>query len=386
MNISRWKENGALLRILYVLFLGQVVSFVMSLMSFAASLTANLGVDTPLTLSFFSYLALALVYGSILLYRRQKLLVPWYWYVVLGFVDVQGNYLVNKAFQYSSITSVTLLDCWTIAWVILLTWFLLGTRYSLWQFFGAALCVLGLGLVLISDAGVGGGGGSKPLLGDILVIAGTLFFAMSNVGEEFCVKMKDRVEVVAMIGLFGTLRYLECGTVWYGNDVLHIPWYGRGRILRITYLFANDPRLGLIDPDRGTAPKYQSLILAFAGYAVSSFMFYTLVPFVLKMSGATMFNLSVLTSDMWAVVVRIFFYRQQVLFYYKLELDLLNFVDWLYYVSFAIVVVGLVIYSKTVLCLLEKTNADLGFCGIPLHWYHQIGCWEGQIGYGSDLA
>ena len=67
-------------------------------------------------------------------------------------------YAVNKAFQYSSITSVTLLDCWTIAWVILLTWFLLGTRYSLWQFLGAALCVLGLGLVLISDAGVGGGG------------------------------------------------------------------------------------------------------------------------------------------------------------------------------------------------------------------------------------
>ncbi|XP_057467440.1 uncharacterized protein LOC130756836 [Actinidia eriantha] len=302
MNISRWKENGALLRILYVLFLGQVVSFVMSLMSFAASLIANHGVDTPLTLSFSSYLALALVYGSILLYRRQKLLVPWYWYVVLGFVDVQGNYLVNKAFQYSSITSVTLLDCWTIAWVILLTWFLLGTRYSLWQFFGAALCVLGLGLVLISDAGVGGGGGSKPLLGDIIVIAGTLFFAMSNVGEEFCVKMKDRVEVVAMIGLFGTLV-----------SVCQIAILERKNLESVTWS--------------------AEIILTFAGYAVSSFMFYTLVPFVLKMSGATMFNLSVLTSDMWAVVIRIFFYRQQV--------------DWLYYVSFAIVVVGLIIYSKT---------------------------------------
>ncbi|PSS01376.1 Solute carrier family 35 member like [Actinidia chinensis var. chinensis] len=302
MNIRRWKGNGALLRILYVLFLGQVVSFVMSLMSFAASLIANLGVDTPLTLSFFSYLALALVYGSILLYRRQKLLVPWYWYVVLGFVDVQGNYLVNKAFQYSSITSVTLLDCWTIAWVILLTWFLLGTRYSLWQFLGAALCVLGLGLVLISDAGVGGGGGSKPLLGDIIVIAGTLFFAMSNVGEEFCVKMKDRVEVVAMIGLFGTLV-----------SVCQIAILERKNLESVTWS--------------------AEIILTFAGYAVSSFMFYTLVPFVLKMSGATMFNLSILTSDMWAVVIRIFFYRQQV--------------DWLYYVSFAIVVVGLVIYSKT---------------------------------------
>lgn len=301
MDIGWWRNNEALWRVLYALFLGQVVSFLMSLMSFTSSLVANLGVDTPLTLSFFSYLALALVYGSILLYRRHKLLVPWYWYVVLGIVDVQGNYLVNKAYQYSSITSVTLLDCWTVAWVIVLTWFFLGTRYSLWQFVGAALCVVGLGLVLVSDAGVGGGGGSKPLLGDVLVIAGTLFFAMSNVGEEFCVKKKDRIEVVAMLGLFGTLV-----------SVCQIAILERGSLESVTWS--------------------AEIILSFAGYALATFMFYTLVPFVLKMSGATMFNLSILTSDMWAVVIRIFFYHQQV--------------DWLYYLSFAIVVVGLIIYSK----------------------------------------
>lgn len=74
-------------------------------------------------------------------------------------------------------------------------------------------------------------GGSGPLLGDSLVILGTIFFACSNVGEvsnmlptchdlhfrvpnkphfcsitqEFCVKKKDRVEVVSMIGLYGLL-------------------------------------------------------------------------------------------------------------------------------------------------------------------------------------
>ncbi|CAL5387507.1 unnamed protein product [Camellia sinensis] len=257
MNMNWWRNNEALLRVLYALFLGQVVSFLMSLMGFAASVVADLDVDAPLTLSFFSYLALALVYGSILLYRRRKLMIPWYWYVLLGFIDVQGNYLVNKAYQYSSITSVTLLMCWTIAWAIIFTWFFLGTRYSLWQFFGAALGVVGLGLVLISDAGVGGGGGSKPIMGDVLVIVATFFFATGNVGE----------------------------------------------------------------------------ILAFAGYALASFMSSSLVPFVLKMNGATMLNLSILTTSMWAVVIRIFFYHQQV--------------DWLYYLSFAIVVVGIVVYSKT---------------------------------------
>lgn len=289
-------------RTLQALFLGQLISLVSAVMCFTASLLANLGVDTPLTLSFFSYLVLTLVYGSILVYRhRRKLMIPWYWYLFLGFVDVHGNYFVNKAFQYSSITSVAILDCWTIAWVIILTWLFLGALYSLRQFFGAAICLLGLGLVLLSDAGVGGGGGTKPVLGDTLVIAGTFFFAMSNVGEEFCVKKKDLVEVVSMIGLFGMLVSVCEIAILERKSLESVKWTSE-------------------------------TILAFAGYALASFMFYTFVPFVLKMSGSTLFNLSLLTSDMWAVVIRIFFYRQQV--------------DWLYYLSFATVIIGLVIYSE----------------------------------------
>ncbi|KAM4078578.1 hypothetical protein ACB094_09G048800 [Castanea mollissima] len=297
-----WWRSHATWRTAYLLFLGQVVSFVMALMSFTSSLIADLGVDTPLTQTLFGYFVLALVYGNLLLYRRQRLKVSWYWYLILGFVDVQGNYLVNKAYQFSSITSVTLLDCWTVAWVIVLTWFFLGTRYSLWQLFGVALCVLGLGLVLLSDAGVGGGGGSKPLLGDILVIAGTIFYAFSNVGEEFCVKKKDRVEVICMIGVYGFLVSVVEISVLELKSLESVEWS-------------------------------MDIILSFFGYTLATFMFYSLVPFVLKLSGATMFNLSILTSDMWAVVIKIFFYKQQV--------------DWLYYLAFAIVVVGLILYSTT---------------------------------------
>ncbi|KAF6984933.1 hypothetical protein CFC21_002873 [Triticum aestivum] len=188
-----------------VLFLGQLVAFSMAAASFASSFLANLGVNTPLTQSFFAYLLLTLIYVPILLHRRQKPRIPWYWYLALAFVDVQGNYLVVKAYQYSSITSVTLLDCWTVVWVIILTWYALGTRYSFWQFVGAGTCVAGLGLVLLSDAKSTDeqDGGQMPLLGDALVIAGTVCFAFSNVGEEYCVKKNDRVELIAMLGLFG---------------------------------------------------------------------------------------------------------------------------------------------------------------------------------------
>ncbi|XP_058740785.1 uncharacterized protein LOC131613088 isoform X2 [Vicia villosa] len=272
-------SSNATLKVLGILLLGQIVSSAVALMSITTSLIAEFGVDTPLTQSLLTYGSLALVYGSILLYRHQKPMVSWYWYLLLGFADAQGCYLVIKAYQYSSITSVTLLDCWTVPWVILLTWIFLGTRYSLWQLFGGTLCVLGLSLVLLSDTWSGGGGGSKIILGDVLVIVGTVFYAISNVGEEFCVKKKDRVEVVAMLGVYGFL------------------------------------------------------VTAVEVYGVSSFIFYSLAPFVLKLSGSTMFNLSLLTADMWAVVFRVFFYHQKV--------------DWLYFVSFAVVGIGLTIYSTT---------------------------------------
>ncbi|KAL9428055.1 hypothetical protein AB3S75_030111 [Citrus x aurantiifolia] len=300
--INSWWRSHVTLRTLYLLFLGQLVSFTLALTSFTSSLIADLGVDAPVTQSAFTYFFLALVYGGVLLYRRQRLRVAWYWYLLLGFVDVQGNLLVNKAYQFSSITSVTLLDCCTIAWVIVLTWLFLGTRYSLWQLLGAALCVLGLGLVLLSDAGGDGGGGSRPLLGDVLVIAGTIFFATSNVGEEFFVKKKDRLEVVCMIGVYG--------------------------------LLVSAVQLSILELKSWESVEWSTnILLGFAGYAASSFMFYTLAPFVLKLSGATMFNLSLLTADMWAVVFRICFYHQKV--------------HWLYFLAFGIVVIGLIIYSTT---------------------------------------
>jgi len=216
--------------------LGQLVSLCMTGASFASSALSDKGVDAPVTQSLIFYILLALVFGGLLLHRGQKLQVSWYWYILLALVDVEGNFL----------------------------------------------------------------GGSKPILGDTLVIGGTIFYAMSNVGEEFCVKNRDRVEVVAMLGIFGALISTIQLVILERKELESLDW------------------------------SY-SIVLLFLGFGLSMFAFYTLVPFLLKMTGATLFNLSLLTSDMWAVLIRIFFYHKAV--------------DWLYYVAFAVVVVGLTIYS-----------------------------------------
>ncbi|KAI3738149.1 hypothetical protein L2E82_28168 [Cichorium intybus] len=314
-TIRRWFRTLGLCEVVSVLLLGQAVSFILALLNFTSSLTANLGANSPVTLAFFGYLALTLVHGSILLYQRHELIIPWYWYALLAFFDVQGNYLFNSAYYFSSITSVALLDCWTVGWVILFTWIFLGTKYSLLQFLGAALCGVGLCLVLLSDAGVGGGGGSNPLLGDMLVIVATLFFALSNVGEEFCVKKNCSLEVLAMLGVFGMFF-----------SVIEIVIFERKNLEAVTWS--------------------TELILTFVGFTVGFFIFYSMTPLMLKTSGSTLYNLSLLTADMWAVIIRIFFYQQQV--------------DWLYYISFSIVGVGLFIYSKSEKNLNPSLESDKG--------------------------
>lgn len=57
-----------------------------------------------------------------------------------------------KAYQYTSLTSVMLLDCWTIPSVMFLTWMFLKTKYRLRKFVGVIVCVVGLVMVVFSDA------------------------------------------------------------------------------------------------------------------------------------------------------------------------------------------------------------------------------------------
>ncbi|CAI0469446.1 unnamed protein product [Linum tenue] len=281
--------------------LGQAVSLFLALSGFSTSLLATMGFDAPVTQSCFGYFSLATVYGGILLHRRHKLQVSWYLYLLVGFLEVQANFLRTKAYQFSSITSVTLLVCFTIPWAIILTRVFLGTRYSILQLVGSALCVVGLALVLLSDAD-GGGGGSMPLLGDTLVIGASIFFAFSNVGQEFIVKDRGQMEMemLSMLGVFGFLFSLV--------ELSHL-------------CLTNKPHFACM--------CFQ--IWAIAGYTLSMFCSYSMIPWILKWSGATMFNLSILTSNMWAVVIRTFFYQQKV--------------DWLYFLAFAVVILGLVIYS-----------------------------------------
>ncbi|KAB5527618.1 hypothetical protein DKX38_021465 [Salix brachista] len=366
---------------LVALGLGQFLSLVITSTGFLSSELARRGINAPTSQSFLNYVFLAIVYGSIMLYRKQALKAKWYYYAILSLVDVEANFLGNcispdykannqfvlsglfteasfilsdlplvqyrvssaanilfcymvetilkriselingnkllyldvtdltgtlvKAYQYTSITSVMLLDCWSIPSVMVLTWFFLSTKYRFKKIAGVVVCVSGLVMVVFSDVHAGDrSGGSSPHKGDALVIAGATLYAISNVSEEFLVKNADRVELMSLLGFFGAIisaiQIDNYRSIMEHNEVKSIQW------------------------SAGAA-------LPFFGFAVAMFLFYSLVPILLKISGSTMLNLSLLTSDMWAVMIRIFAYHEKV--------------DWAYYLAFAAVAAGLVVYS-----------------------------------------
>ncbi|XP_068664687.1 uncharacterized protein [Aristolochia californica] len=251
---------------LVALGLGQFVSLLITSTGFSSSELSRKGINAPTSQSFANYVLLAIVYGSLVIHRRKALQMKWYYYLLLAIVDVEANFLVVKAYQYTSLTSVMLLDCWTIPSVIFLTWMFLKTRYRYRKFIGVGVCVAGLVMVVFSDVHASDrASGSNPVKGDLLVIGGSMLYAISNVSE----------------------------------------------------------------------------VLPFVGFALAMFLFYSSVPILLKMSGSTMLNLSLLTSDMWAVFIRIFAYHEKV--------------DWLYFIAFGAVAVGLLIYSGG-----EKEGAETG--------------------------
>lgn len=281
---------------------GQILSLLVTCSGLTSAVLARSGIDAPTTQSLFNYILLALVYGSLLIYRGKRIQISWYIYLLLAFLDVEGNYLAVKAYQYTSITSVMLLDCWTIPCVLLLTWLILKTRYAVSHFVGVAICVGGLVMVIFSDvhAADRSSSGSNVILGDFLVICASMFYAISNVSEEFVVKKVDQVEFLAHIGMFGAV-ISAC-------------------------------QLLLLELDEVRAIHWSvSSIAPFVGFSLSIFAFSSLVPQLLRMNGSTMFNLSLLTSDMWAVAVRALGFHESV--------------DSLYFVAFGLVVVGLVVYA-----------------------------------------
>jgi solute carrier family 35 protein F1/2 len=237
-------------------------------------------------------------------------------YVLAAVLDVEANFLVLLAYNYTSITSVMLLDCFTIPCAMILSYTFLGCRYTKKHLFGTFICLLGLTCIVINDMVYNvqeDDESSSPkkhaLMGDIFCLVGATLYASSNVIQETLVKFHSRDQYLGSLGVFGMLIALvQC------------------------VLFDLE---GLKKADFSLY-----IVLSMFGFIVCLFLMYINTTAYLQKSDAILFNLSLLTSDIYAVIFTYFFYGY--------------LVGWMYFLAFGLVIFGLVTYHS------EKTPLQLG--------------------------
>ena len=76
--------------------------------------------------------------------------VPAWQWLLLALCDVEGNYLLVLAYQYTDITSVCVLDAFAIPATMALSR-CFGARYPPRQLFAAATCLCGLAVLVAND-------------------------------------------------------------------------------------------------------------------------------------------------------------------------------------------------------------------------------------------
>lgn len=386
--------------------LGQVLSLCLCGTGVTSQLlTDEYKVYTPMTQNFFAYFLICLVYGTgdstqPWPFRHYRGLIPalafrpmeegivsvlrdrgWK-YFVAALLDVEANFLLVLAYQYSNLTSIQvrstllppspavvertggllqLLDCWTIPVVLVLSWGCLGTRYLLSHIVGVGICLLGIAALIWADSLIGRGtsGGSDRLKGDLLALAGATLYGMCNVTEEYLVRSFTRSEYLGMVGLFGTLisamQLLQPSSI---IQAFHSLGTSLRSILERHQLAAvrwSDYRIRMRSyPSWKCRKSWEWLVsvLLYLGYAGGMFIFYSLVAEMMRRAGATLFNLSILTADFYTLLAGIFLFKYRVsppLPQSSCQPEvgkgrLLQF-HMLYFVSFAVVVAGSVVYK-----------------------------------------
>lgn len=225
-----------------------------------------------------------------------------WWYFIAAILDVEANYLVLLAYNYTTITSVMLLDCFTIPCAMIFSYLFLGCRYTPRHYLGAVICLSGLICIVIDDSISGGGeAGSNPVVGDLLCLCGAVLYAASNVFQESLVKYYDRDDFRGHLGVFGMLiAGIQC--------------------------------LALDLPSMMRANYNVTVVLSILGFVGCLNLMYVNTSAFLQDSDATVFNLSLLTSDVYAV-----------LFAYFAEHYL---VHYLYFLAFVLVLIGLACYHS----------------------------------------
>ncbi|KAI0821548.1 hypothetical protein BC629DRAFT_1461872 [Irpex lacteus] len=299
--VSLWTK-----RFILSLLAGQVVSLCITCTNVTTTELVNRNWALPTTQTFFLYFSLFVIYTPYTIYQYgfkgwAKMIARSGWkYIILAACDVEGNFLVVKAYQYTTLLSCMLLDAWAIPVCLLFAWIYMRPKYHWTQLLGVAVCIGGLGMLVASDEITDKDyPATSRAKGDVFMLVGATLYGFTNATEEFFVRRSPLYEVVGQLGMWGVLINGIQAAGLEHKAMTQASW--------------NGATIGLL-----------------VAYTAAMFILYTVAPILYRMASSAYYNLSLLSSDFYGLLFGLF------LFHYS--------VYWLYFPAFAVVIIGLIIY------------------------------------------
>ncbi|KAI4215341.1 MAG: hypothetical protein LQ351_002241 [Letrouitia transgressa] len=294
-----------------VLVLGQVLALCITSTNTFSSLLVAQNTSIPAFQTFFNYVLLNIVYTSFTLYRYgfkgwARLLLRDGWkYIILSFLDVEGNYFFVLAYRYTTILSAQLINFFAIVMVVIVSFVFLKVRYHCTQVAGILVCIGGMGILVGSDHITGAADPLNPIgkgdqvKGDLFALLGAAFYGLSNVAEEFLVSKRPLYEVVGQLGFWGM--------IWNGAQA------------------------GIFDRKSFQRAHWNSKVGGYlTGYTLILSLFYSLAPIMFRLASAAVFNISLLTGNFWGVIIGVKVFHLHV--------------HWMYPIAFVCILGGLIVY------------------------------------------
>ncbi|KAG8697079.1 hypothetical protein FRC08_006751 [Ceratobasidium sp. 394] len=205
----------------------------------------------PTTQNLFLYVALFVVYTPYTIYIYgfkgwgNVILKDGWKYFAVAVCDVEGNFLVVKAYGYTNILSCMLLAAWAIP-----------------------TCML-----VASDhlTGTGQQLASSMIKGDLFMLAGATLYGISNATEAILVRKRPVHEVVGQIGMYGLILNTIQAVALEHEGIRKAKWDG-------------------------------AIIGLLVAFTTALFILYSVAPLLYRSASSVYYNLSLLSSDFYGLL------------------------------------------------------------------------------------
>lgn len=158
--------------------------------------------------------------------------------MIVAIIDAEANFLVVKAYAYTTILSIMLCDAMCIPAVVVISLLFLHSKFHWRHYLAVFLCLFGLALMILQDWRKSAGEGTHRVVGDLMALGASVLYAVSNICQEVLVKHDDWKEFLGMIGIGGSVIAVVQLVLFEGKTLVTMHWDATIVLLLLGYVVA----------------------------------------------------------------------------------------------------------------------------------------------------